>query len=91
LGRESDQFWVLRSEEVNKMAKGPPIPLKAVIYSLSPFEQKIMSGLWKDLPHKVEKKISDNWLNAVFFLTPLIGTYSYARNFKEEEKLSHRY
>lgn len=73
------------------MAKGPPIRLKAVIYSLSPFEQKVMPGLWKDLPHKVEKKITDNWLNAVFFLTPLIGTTMYAKNFKEQEKQSHRY
>ena len=29
-----------------------PIRLKEVMYTLSPFEQSVMSGLWKDLPHK---------------------------------------
>jgi len=29
-----------------------PIRLKEVVYTLSPFEQSIMGGLWKDLPHK---------------------------------------
>ncbi len=29
-----------------------PIRLKEVVYTLSPFEQSVMSGLWKDLPHK---------------------------------------
>ncbi len=26
--------------------------LKEVVYTLSPFEQNVMAGLWKDLPHK---------------------------------------
>lgn len=29
-----------------------PIRLKEVVYTLSPFEQNVMSGLWKDMPHK---------------------------------------
>lgn len=29
-----------------------PIRLKEVVYTLSPFEQSVMNGLWKDLPHK---------------------------------------
>ena len=29
-----------------------PIRLKEVVYTLSPFEQSVMGGLWKDLPHK---------------------------------------
>lgn len=29
-----------------------PIRLKEVVYTLSPFEQNVMGGLWKDLPHK---------------------------------------
>lgn len=29
-----------------------PIRVKEVVYTLSPFEQNIMAGLWKDLPHK---------------------------------------
>lgn len=30
-----------------------PIRLKEVVYTLSSFEQSVMSGLWKDLPHKM--------------------------------------
>ena len=29
-----------------------PVRLREVMYTLSPFEQSVMSGLWKDLPHK---------------------------------------
>jgi len=29
-----------------------PVRLKEVVYTLSPFEQSVLSGLWKDLPHK---------------------------------------
>lgn len=29
-----------------------PIRLKEVVYTLSPFEQNVMGGLWKDMPHK---------------------------------------
>ena len=29
-----------------------PIRLKEVVYTLSPFQQSVMGGLWKDLPHK---------------------------------------
>lgn len=29
-----------------------PVRLREVVYTLSPFEQSVMSGLWKDLPHK---------------------------------------
>lgn len=29
-----------------------PIRLREVTYTLSPFQQSVMNGLWKDLPHK---------------------------------------
>lgn len=29
-----------------------PIRLKEVVYTLSPFQQSVMSGLYKDMPHK---------------------------------------
>ncbi|GKV20764.1 hypothetical protein SLEP1_g30842 [Rubroshorea leprosula] len=67
------------------------VKMKAVVYALSPFQQKIMSGLWKDIPGKIEQKVSENWLNAVLFLTPLITTYAYAQHYKEKEKLAYRY
>ncbi|URD79398.1 hypothetical protein MUK42_05040 [Musa troglodytarum] len=68
-----------------------PVRMKAVVYALSPFQQKVMPGLWKDLPGKIHHKVSENWLNATLLLTPVIGTYSYAQYFKEQEKLEHRY
>ncbi|KAI9125132.1 hypothetical protein K1719_003748 [Acacia pycnantha] len=53
-----------------------PVRMKAVVYALSPFQQKVMSGLWKDLPGKIKQKVSENWLNAFLFLSPLVGNYA---------------
>ncbi|MCE2055951.1 hypothetical protein HAX54_043790 [Datura stramonium] len=73
-----------------KMGK-QPVKLKAVVYALSPFQQKVMPGLWKDLPGKIHHKVSENWISATLLLAPLVGTYSYVQHFKEKEKLEHRY
>ncbi|XP_059297774.1 cytochrome b-c1 complex subunit 8-like [Lycium barbarum] len=40
-----------------------PVKLKAVVYALSPFQQKVMPGLWKDLPGKIHHKVSENWIS----------------------------
>ncbi|MQL89335.1 hypothetical protein Taro_021908 [Colocasia esculenta] len=72
------------------MAKAP-VRMKAVVYALSPFQQKVMSGLWKDLPSKIHHKVSENWISATLLLTPLVGTYTYVQYYKEQEKLAHRY
>lgn len=55
----------------------PPHParLKEVVYTLSNHHQNVMSGLWKDLPYKIEKKIRENWVDSLFLLIPVIGTY----------------
>lgn len=58
-----------------KMGK-QPVKLKAVVYALSPYQQKVMTGLWKDLPGKIQHKVSENWLGAVLLLAPLVGTYA---------------
>uniref|UniRef100_A0A6N2LEN4 Uncharacterized protein n=1 Tax=Salix viminalis TaxID=40686 RepID=A0A6N2LEN4_SALVM len=50
-----------------------PVKLKAVVYALSPFQQKIMPGLWKDLPGKIHHKVSENWISATLLLSPLEG------------------
>ncbi|XP_074559490.1 cytochrome b-c1 complex subunit 8-like [Curcuma longa] len=68
-----------------------PVRMKAVIYALSPFQQKVMPGLWKDLPGKIHHKVSENWISATLLLTPLVGTYSYVQYYKEKEKQEHRY
>ncbi|XP_062110346.1 cytochrome b-c1 complex subunit 8-2, mitochondrial-like [Humulus lupulus] len=68
-----------------------PVRMKVVVYALSPFQQKVMMGLWKDLPTKIHHKISENWLSAFLLISPLLATYTYAQNYKEKEKLAHRY
>jgi hypothetical protein len=74
----------------SKMGK-QPVKLKAVVYALSPFQQKIMTGLWKDLPEKIHHKVSENWISTILLVAPVVGTYSYAQYFKEQEKLEHRF
>nr|AFK33951.1 unknown [Medicago truncatula] len=66
------------------------VPVKSVVYALSPFQQKIMPGLWKDLPTKIHHKVSENWISALLLVVPVVGTYSYAMHFVEQEKLHHR-
>ncbi|KAB1207888.1 Cytochrome b-c1 complex subunit 8 [Morella rubra] len=68
-----------------------PVKLKAVVYTLSPFQQKVMSGLWNDLPGKIHHKVSENWFSAVLLLSPLIGTKMYVEHYQEKEKMEHRY
>ena len=46
-----------------------------MVYTLSNHNQNVMSGLWKDLPYKITKKVKENWLDNLFFLVPLVGTY----------------
>ena len=33
--------------------------LKEVVYTVSPFEVSVLSGLWKDLPAKVTKRVKE--------------------------------
>ena len=41
------------------MGKKLPIRLKEVVYTVSPFEVSVLSGLWKDLPEKIHKKFKE--------------------------------
>lgn len=51
----------------------------------------VMGGLFKDFGSVMTKKLM-GWTDmALFGLAPTIATYQYAVNFKENEKLSHRY
>ncbi|ESR49206.1 hypothetical protein CICLE_v10033444mg, partial [Citrus x clementina] len=77
-------------EKAKDMGK-QPVRMKAVVYALSPFQQKIMPGLWKDLTGKIHHKVSDNWISTILLLGPLVGTYAYVQNYQEKEKLAHRY
>ncbi|CAN1312585.1 Cytochrome b-c1 complex subunit 8-1, mitochondrial, partial [Linum perenne] len=53
-----------------------PVRMRAVIYALSPFQQKTVGGLFKDLPSKLQHKVSENWLSATLLLTPIVGVYT---------------
>uniref|UniRef100_M8APG2 Cytochrome b-c1 complex subunit 8 n=1 Tax=Aegilops tauschii TaxID=37682 RepID=M8APG2_AEGTA len=67
-----------------------PVRLKAGVYALSPFQQQVMPGLWKDITTKIHHKVSENWISATLLITPRVR-YQYAMWYKEQEKLSHRY
>ncbi|VVA13391.1 PREDICTED: cytochrome b-c1 complex subunit 8 [Prunus dulcis] len=68
-----------------------PVQMRAVVYSLSPFQQKVMPGLWKDFTGKIHHKVSENWLSATLLLAPLVATYTYVQQYQEKEKLEHRF
>ncbi|KVI03703.1 cytochrome b-c1 complex subunit 8-like [Cynara cardunculus var. scolymus] len=68
-----------------------PVKIKSVVYALSPFQQKVMPGLWKDFTSKVTHKFTDNWLGAVLLVGPVAGVYTYVQHYQEREKLEHRY
>ena len=36
-----------------------PVRLREVVYTVSPFETTVLNGLWKDLPQKAHRKISE--------------------------------
>ncbi len=36
-----------------------PIRLREVVYTLSPFEQTVMNGVFKDVPEKLHRKFSE--------------------------------
>ena len=42
-----------------------PVRLKEVVYTVSPFEVSVLSGLWKDLPAKISKKVKEVLLPGV--------------------------
>ena len=68
-----------------------PVRLREVVYTLSPFQQTVMGGLWKDAPAKLARKFSENWFDVgVFFLAPTWATMAYAASYKEKEKQDHR-
>jgi len=74
----------------------PPSPyqlhrLSEVIYTISPMKTGVMGGLFKDFGSVMTKKLMGMTDMAIFGLAPTVGIYQYAVNFKENEKLSHRY
>ena len=64
-----------RLRRLSPLPSPHPSRLKEVVYTLSNHNQNVMAGLWKDLPYKVTKKVKENWIDTLFFLVPVIGTY----------------
>ncbi|PWA52370.1 DNA-binding pseudobarrel domain-containing protein [Artemisia annua] len=54
-----------------------PVKIKSVVYALSPFQQKVMPGLFKELMHKATHKVTENWLNTILLVGPVVGTYTH--------------
>merc|ERR1711924_179254 len=67
--------------------------LKEVVYTLSPFEQNVMQGLFKDIPHKVMHHLKQNVLfDALpFCILPIAGIGWFCSDYIEKEKLHHRF
>eukprot|EP00212_Chloropicon_laureae_P002243 CAMPEP_0197488224 /NCGR_PEP_ID=MMETSP1311-20131121/3199_1 /TAXON_ID=464262 /ORGANISM="Genus nov. species nov., Strain RCC856" /LENGTH=76 /DNA_ID=CAMNT_0043032193 /DNA_START=392 /DNA_END=622 /DNA_ORIENTATION=- len=67
--------------------------LKEVVYTLSPFEQNVMAGLFKDIPHKVMHHLKQNVLfDAIpFCVLPIAGIGWFCSDYIEKEKQHHRY
>ncbi|XP_017249715.1 cytochrome b-c1 complex subunit 8-2, mitochondrial [Daucus carota subsp. sativus] len=70
---------------------GSSAKVKSVVYALSPYQQQTMPGLWKDFTSKIYKRTLGDWVSISLVAVPVIGTYLYANDYKEKEKLSHRY
>ncbi|BBN04419.1 hypothetical protein MPTK1_3g04420 [Marchantia polymorpha subsp. ruderalis] len=70
---------------------GGKYKLKEVTYSLGPDSWEVMRGLWKGAGYKTHKRIHENWVSALTLLVPVIGSYWYAENYREKEKLHHRH
>uniref|UniRef100_A0A453QWP4 Cytochrome b-c1 complex subunit 8 n=1 Tax=Aegilops tauschii subsp. strangulata TaxID=200361 RepID=A0A453QWP4_AEGTS len=66
-----------RSGEARRKMGKMPVRMKAVVYALSPFQQQVMPGLWKDITTKIHHKVSENWISATLLITPVVGTYQY--------------
>lgn len=82
----------------NRSPIAPPAPpifssprLSEVVYTVSPMKVGVMGGLFKDFGNVMTKKLM-GWTDmALFGIAPTVGIYQYAVNFKENEKMSHRY
>lgn len=65
--------------------------LSEVVYTLSPMKVGVVGNMFKDFGSVFTKKLM-GWTDAaVFGFAPTVGIYQYAVNFKENEKISHRF
>ena len=96
-GEGADWAWgvaALAGRGGKRMGKIPSgIRLKEVVYTLSPFEQNIMGHYFAEIRHSIaytmKKHIVFDMLP--FCILPLGATVWYCNDFKEKEKMEHRY
>ncbi|KFM28329.1 Cell division cycle protein 27-like protein [Auxenochlorella protothecoides] len=50
-----------------------PVKFREVVYTLSPYEQNVMGGLWRDIPHKVSHYSTKVRDAVIFAVLPLWG------------------
>jgi len=73
------------------MAPRLPLPLREIVYTLSPYQQEIVwKGVTK-LPGKIAKYFQRNAQGLLIFNTGLWGPIVYANWYTEEEKMASRY
>lgn len=73
------------------MAPRMPVPLREIVYTLSPYQQEIMMKGISKLPAKLGKFVADKGYLFAIFGVVLMGPITYANNYKEWEKIEARY
>ncbi|KAL0728572.1 hypothetical protein Bca4012_024665 [Brassica carinata] len=69
-----------------------PVKLKAVVYALSPFQQKVMTGLWKDLPEKIHHNTRYLRIGSALFSSPLPSSKnSHGQRETNKSKLGYKH
>ena len=68
------------------------VRLREVVYTLSPFEQDVMGGLFKNIPYKLNKYWRLWGFDAVVFgVVPYYATITTCEYLVDQEEKSHRY
>jgi hypothetical protein len=68
------------------------VRLREVVYTLSPFEQNVMGGLYKDIPYKMKKYWNLWGFDLVMYgVVPYYATVSACNYLVAQEEKSHRY
>ncbi len=74
------------------MAPPTPVRIKEVTYALSPYNQSIIGRLPKNLPSSLAHLLKGPGKDALLFgILPLYAVMWYCEDYREKEKLHHRY
>ncbi|KAI8476586.1 MAG: cytochrome b-c1 complex subunit 8 [Monoraphidium minutum] len=73
------------------MAPRLPVPLREIVYTLSPYQQQVMLQGIEKLPGKAMKFVKRNWAGYTIMTSFLMLPIWYGDWYKEQEKMEHRY